>query len=1041
MKYFFVLSLVCMISLSAYAQSIPITGTVTDAGGESLPGANVTIKGSTAGVVGDANGKFSINVPNSEAVLQFSFVGYATQEITVGDKTVIDVVLSESAGTIEEVVVVGYGSQKKVTLTGAVAAIGSKDIVITKHNNIENSLTGKIAGVKVIQRSSEPGVFNNEFSIRGMGKPLIVIDGVPRDNMVRMDENEIESISILKDASAAIYGTRAANGVVLITTKKGQGEKKFQFDYNGLIGGQRFLYKPELLDAIGYMQLRNERAVNNGGVFEYQYPTSFDPYLDGTKESTDWWNPFVKKFPLQMQHNFSATGSGDKVDYFVNFGYYTQDGLWKSDDASSYDRFNLRSNVTARLAKGLKMDVLLNLMQDTRMTQPEGTWRLFRAAWNLLPVDPYYVNGDPNYPYNGNITYLMDIDKGGYNRYIERLIQTNLALEWEIPGVTGLTAKAMYSYDYKEDENKIFRKPYVTYDLNLTPGGSSYNLIERDYYGYTNSLLQLSLNYAKSFGEHNLSVLALYEESDRQGDNFKASRDVTIDAVDQLFAGNAANPKNDQEKGTNDEPRLFHFANKGLVGRLTYDYASKYLVDFSFRYDGSSLFGEGHQWGFFPVASVGWRLSEEAFIKDSQSLGFINNLKIRASYGTMGDDGNSQYQFLTGYDYPGAEGYVVGGKYTNTVGIRGVSNRMLSWISATTLDIGLDAELWKGLLGISVDIFQRNRSGLMATRGATLPLEVGMTLPQENLNSDKTQGFEVTLTHRNKIGKEFSYYASGNIAFDRTMSKYVEITSFGSEYENWRNNTNDRWQNIIWGVDYLGQYQSFDEIWASGLIYDNSNAQGNTRMLPGDLIEGDWNGDGIIDGNDVHPIRIGTPRKPLITYGFSLGAEYKGIDLNLVFAGTAMSRVRFAGYRNYYEGPFGENAGTGGAGNGWTVFLDRWHRADETNPSNDQEWIAGKYPSTNVNNNRGFVRAYNSDFWVQNSSFLRLKSLELGYTIPKNISTKVGISRARIFVNAYNLFTITKMTIADPEYQNTDGDDPMMYPLAQTYNVGLNLSF
>jgi hypothetical protein len=373
------------------------------------------------------------------------------------------------------------------------------------------------------------------------------------------------------------------------------------------------------------------------------------------------------------------------------------------------------------------------------------------------------------------------------------------------------------------------------------------------------------------------------------------------------------------------------------------------------------------------------------------------------------------------------------------VGIRGISNRLLTWIEAKTVDIGLDASLWRGLLGVSVDIFQRDREGLMATRGVSIPTEVGVALPAENLNSDQTRGFEITLSHRNKIGNDFTYFASGNMAFDRTKDKYVEITQFGSELEHWRYNANDRWQNIIWGVDYQGQYQSFDEIWASGLRYDG---QGNTWMLPGDLKNEDWNGDGIIDGNDNHPIQIGTPRKPLITYGFSLGADYKGIDLNLVFAGTALSRIRFSGYRNYYEGPFGENAGAGGGeGSGWTIFLDRWHRADEMNPSNDQEWIPGKYPSTHVNGNRSFVRGYTNDFWIQNAAFLRLKSLELGYTVPSKLTGKVGISKARVYVNAFNLFTLTKMTIADPEFQNTTNDDPMMFPLSQTYNVGLNISF
>jgi TonB-linked SusC/RagA family outer membrane protein len=967
-------------------------------------------------------------------------VGYIPQEITVGDQAVINAILDESISSIDEVVVVGYGSQRKVTLTGAVAAIGSSDIVVTKHSNLQNALTGKIAGVKVIQRSSEPGIYNNEFSIRGMGTPLIIIDGVPRDNMVRLDENEVESVSILKDASAAVYGTRAANGVVLITTKKGTGNRKFQLDYNGMFGGQKILYTTEMVDAIGYMQLRNERSVNGGGAMEYTQ-ADFDPYLNGTKQSTDWWHPFVKEFPMQMQHNVSAVGGTEKIDYFVNFGYYSQDGLWKEDNTSYYNRYNLRSNVTAQLAKGLKAEVMLNLMLDTRMQQPEDTWRIFRQSWRESPLYPVYVDDDPNYP-TGSVPFLMSVEKGGYNKYNQRLAQTNMALEWDIPGVTGLKARAMYSYDYKEDEGKTFRKPYVTYDLNRNPSVNGWIPLKREYSGYTNTMLQVSLNYAKTINEnHNISAQALYEESDREGDNFSATRNVELDAVDQLFSGNSSSQTNGQEKGSRTDPRLFHYANKGLVGRLAYDYASKYLAEFSFRYDGSSFFGEGQQWGLFPVGSVGWRLSEESFIKGNPSLSFIDNAKIRASYGKMGDDGNSTYQFLTGYDYPSGaadayfRGYVVGGKFTNAVGVRGVSNRMLTWIESTTADIGLDADLWKGLLGISLDFFQRDRKGLMSTRLIDLPTEIGVGLPQENLNSDQTRGFEITLTHRNKIGKDFTYYASGNMAFDRTKDKYVEITQFGSERENWLYNANNRWQNISWGYDYLGQYQSFDEIWNSGLIYSNGQ-QGNTMMLPGDPIFGDWNGDGIIDGNDTHPLQTGAPRKPMITYGFSLGAEYKGIDLNMVFSGTALNKLRYDAWRLYPEGPFGEDGG--GNGSSFTEFLDRWHRADEMNPSNDQEWIPGKYSSTNIANNRDFVRS-NSDFWIRNVAFLRLKSLELGYTVPSKLTGKVGISRARFYVNAYNLFTITATDLLfDPEFQE---NDPMAFPLSQTYNAGVSISF
>jgi TonB-linked SusC/RagA family outer membrane protein len=1011
-----------------------ITGTVLDQKGEPVIGAGISVKGTRNGTASDVNGNFKLNVA-PDAILTVSYIGYISQEVTVGNRSDLRIIMEESATLLDDVVVVGYGTQKKLTLIGAVSSIVNDDIVTTKTTNIQNALSGKIAGLKIGQKTSEPGTFNNTFSIRGMGSPLIIIDGVPRDNMVRMDAGEIESVSILKDASAAIYGVRAANGVVLITTKKGERNTKFKMDYTGYYGIQHLLRPGQPMDAIGYMQLQNEKTFNSGGTIISYPKESFEPYLNGTSQTTDWMQEMRDMAP-STYHNLSVTGGTDKLDYFVSFGHNYEGGYWKSDDLN-YKRFNVRSNVTANITHGLKAEMMLNLITDSKY-QPSLTTtdEIMAGMWQQIPINPYYANNNPEYPYTGSNGFHPEMQtyagKSGYQQKNTRIVNTNMALEWEIPYVKGLKARGMYSYDYTENENKISNKSFHLYSYNATT--DKYNIFEaqapsyvrREWTGRTNTLMQLSLSYAGKFlNNNNVSVLALYEESDREADNFWGRRDLSMDAIDQLFAGNSANQQTNMNTGN-----LYHLANKSFVGRVNYDYASKYLAEFSFRYDGSSKFAPGHQWGFFPSGFLGWRISEEKFISENEKLQFITNLKLRASYGLMGDDSASSYQFLTGYTYPSG-GYYFNTGFINALASLGMANKNITWYNANTVNIGLDADLWNGLLGFSLEVFKRDRSGLLATRSGSLPGLVGANLPQENLNSDQTRGGEITLTHRHRF-EDFKYNFSGHVAFSRSKTKYSERAKANHSYDNWRNNPNDRWNNIWWGYNYLGQYQSYEEIWNSGLIY--SSSQSNSLMLPGDLIYEDWNGDGYIDSNDYHPIAINNADNPLLTYGFSIGAEYKHFDLNLSFQGTGMRWMRYGSF--YTEQLLWDR-------NNLDIFLDRWHRSDQFDPNSS--WVPGTYPSTwaGYGNERiNFIKNPDSKFWILDDSYLRLKAVELGYTIPLKLAHKIGLQKARLFFNGYNLFTFSAVKFVDPEYPSSgDGGVGSCYPMSQTYNFGINVSF
>ncbi len=1012
-----------------------ISGIIQDERGEPIIGANVVVKGTLLGSVTDIDGKFTIEA-EANAILQITYIGYLPVEVPVNNRTNISITLQEDTQNLDEVVVVGYGTQKKVTLTGAVSAIGGDEIITTKNENVENMLSGKMPGVRVVQWSGEPGAFNTKFEIRGMGNPLIIIDGVPRENMNRLDPNEIESISVLKDASAAIYGVRAANGVVLITTKKGK-SGRIQLDYSGSVGWQQASGLPETSNAWQYMTLMNENARNNGQALMYSLD-EIEAYKNGSKPSTNWAKIAIDEFAPQTQHSFSAQGNTEKVDYFINFGYLNQEGFWKSGDLN-YERYNIRSNIGAQLTKRLRADVSLNGMMDTKNQPYRDTWIVFKSIWTQVPLWPVYANDNPDYLYNAadadHPLVITDSDLDGYRKHNSKLFQATMSLSYDVPYIDGLKAKAMYSYDYNMWESKEFAKEFTLYTYDAV--NNTYNPnkaqspsnVRRSFRDNNATLLQLSLNYVKTFNDkHNINVLALYEESTSDMDNFYAKRELSMDAVDQLFAGNSVNQEGSMDSNgyrsntkLQNQNGVWKIANKGVVGRINYDFMSKYIAEFSFRYDGSSKFAPGHQWGFFPAGSLGWRITEESFFKNIKALSFINNFKLRASYGKMGDDSSSSYQFLSGYNYPSG-GFVFNNSYTNGLGLRGMANPYITWFTSKLANLGVDADMWHGLLGVQFDIFSRVRDGLLATRSQSLPGTVGADLPQENLEGDITKGFEIALTHRNQIN-DFHYYFSGNFSYARKKWRHKEISLRGNSYRNWRDNYTDRYDEMWWGYGYVGQFTSYDNIFGAPI----QDGKGNSVLLPGDYAYEDWNGDGVIDENDEHPISIsGLPK---INFGFTVGAEYKGIDLNLVFQGAAQSYVR---YPEQLERPLYWDR------NGLSMFMDRWHLADPTADPRDpsSEWIPGYYPSPN---NGETTNYRDSERLIQNATYLRLKSVELGYTLPFSILKNIGIQNLRVYFSGYNLLTFTGIKYLDPEHpSDTYG---YLYPLTKSYNVGVNLTF
>jgi TonB-linked SusC/RagA family outer membrane protein len=1033
-------------SLNHNRQEITVSGTVTASEeGTPLPGVNVLVKGTSRGTTTDADGKYTLQIPGAEAVLVFSFIGYASQEISIDGRSVIDVAMTADIRQLGEVVVVAYGEQKKETLTGAVSAVNNKEIVSTKNENVQNMLTGKIPGLRVRQNSSEPGRFNSSLDIRGFGNPLVVVDGIPRDNMARIDPEDIESISVVKDASAAVFGSRAANGVIIITTKRGTKTGEPSISYSGNMAWQVPSNFPDLVDAAEWMTLYNERDrhnVDNSNPTLKYLPEEIEAYRNGTNPSTNWKKEVMRNSAPQTQHTISATGGNDNITYYSSIGYQYQ-GSFLQTDAINYEKYTLRSNISAKVSKNIRFDLNLAGLSDERESSPYSSNDIIRAMWLHRPMDQvYYDKGANQYAMMDwnvilNPVAMMDKELVGENRYQSKWLQSSASLTYDLPFLKGLSLKGLYSYDYTLNDDKEYTKAFTLY----LPTGAPYQAntqargnsrISRFFYSKNASLWRLQLAFDREFGNHSVSVMNLLENSHYQGDNFYGRRYGVL-PLSQIFAGIT---ENQEVLQSTNSASLYDYANRASVGRLAYNFKSKYLAEFSYRYEGSSKFPKENRWGFFPAVSAGWRISGENFWIGSSALNFIDDLKIRGSYGITGDDSGLTYQFVSGYQYPVTgtgigrtslpPGYIFGNSFVAASASTGLANNFITWYKAKTTNIGLDVDAWDGLLGATIEVFQRDRTGLLATRIESLPGIVGANLPQENLNSDQNRGFEVELRHSKQIG-DISYQVKGNISYTMTRTKYYEMAQAGNSYLNWRNGRNDRNNNIWWGYAGNGQMSNWDDIYYNPVYIGRGS-------VPGDYEYADWNGDGWISELDMHPLAI-NGQVPLVNYGASISGQWKGVDLTMLWQGAGKT---FVIAREFLYQPLWANS------NAISDFTDRWRPADPNADPYDPatQWISGEHAFTGSSPNAL------SDFNIQNAAYARLKTLEIGYTLPGNILSRMSLKSIRIYANAYNLLTFTKLRYMDPEfYTNNDTsrsgltDLGYNYPLNKTYSIGLNATF
>lgn len=1002
---------------------ITVKGTVVDEQGEAIPGVTVQVKGSSLGTATAVDGSFQLDNVDSNALLSISAIGYKTQELTAQATLAIQL---EMDGALEEVVVVGYGSQKKATVTGSVATVKGDNLVKSPVANLSNALAGRLPGLTAVQPGGQPGADASRFNIRGFGNALILIDGVP-GSFNNINASEIESITVLKDASANIYGFAAANGAVLVTTKKGT-KGQTTINYNGSIGFQNNTTYPSFMNAGQFTELYDEAVLNDQLVNNRPFVPTYgvdvvNKWKAGTEgfESTSWEDLAVRDFAPMTQHNVNVNGGSEKITYFLSGSYLDQRSIWESD-ATQFKRYNFRSNITAEITDRLTAEVNVGgIVKDLHTPVTATPGLIINGIRRSLPTYRAFANGNPNYygmnSIGANVLAEMDDDYSGAIDDLEKELMASGSINYKIPGVEGLSAKAFYSYKFENRDLTNYRKRYELYTYDATDESyaptvlqnptalnkSNRNIVQRVFQG--------SLSYARTFAnKHNVKALALFERRYLNEDLLGAYRQFALEGLSQLDLGNLANLSNSGSAKFE--------AREGYVGRVNYDYDSKYLFEFSARYDGSYKLPPATRFAFFPAVSAGWVMDREEWF----NLPVVSNLKLRGSWGESPDDEPlTGGQFYLGYNLTGSNYVFNNGSVTAPLKPAVQPNYTLTYTKSQITNIGFDAGLWDNALTVTFDAFYRKRTGKPATRASvTIPSTAGIALPQENLNSDEIRGFEIALSYFKSYG-DFSFSVSPNMSYKQGRNVHVEASPYNSSWNNYLSNRNNRNQNILFGYDYIGQFQSMDEI-ARSPIQDNN---ANKSLLPGDLKYADLNNDGVINNADTKV--IGRGLEPDVFYGLDLSANYKGFDFSILFQGATNYSTYFG---NEIQRPFFNG------GNTYSYFTDRWHRADIYDPQS--EWVAGKYPSTRLNgsDNNSLI----STFSVTDAYYIRVKNVDLGYSMGSAFLEKINIKGLRFYTNASNLLTITNVDHIDPEVTE-DSRVGMYYPQQRVFTFGIQAKF
>lgn len=987
-----------------------ISGVVLDQEGLPIIGANVSIKGSTIGTITDLDGKFNFEAPTGGKLL-ISYIGYLSQEITIGSKTTFKIVLVEDTQNLDEVIVVGYGVQKKVNMTGAVAAIGSEKLASRPVTNTSSALQGLLPGVTVVQNSGQPGKDNSSIRIRGVGtlnnaNPMYVVDGLTVSTINDIDPNDIENISVLKDAaSAAIYGSRAANGVVLVTTKKGS-KKAATLKYDGYVGWQTPTAMQEYLPSHEYAELYNKALINEGNKPAYT-AEEIEKFRNGSDPdnypNTDWQSMLYKDKGFQQNHRAEVSGGSETTTYMFSLGYLGQDGIIKQTD---FKRYNVRGNINTQINKfsaGINFSYVHGNTNEPTSPYYDDLYQIMRQVNRIAPFVPYkYSNGYYGYIADGNPIAWMDMGGNLSEKYHTTRAVGNVGYEI----IKGLKIQEVIGYESTATSKERFIKDIQYYNWKTGAPtmyqGPNSQMDDRENYMMLN--LQTLLTYNNTFGKHTISALAGFSQEYSRRDWSIAKRINFLN--NDLWELNAGSPDGQTAEGSTNE-----YALRSFFGRITYDYDNKYLFEANIRRDGTSRIKNDTRWGTFPSFSAAWRIINEPFMEGTREI--LSDLKVRGGWGMLGNQqlGTDNRKSIEYYPYQSVlsqKNYAFGGKVNQGVAPVNGANSELMWEKSRTTNIGLDMAFLSNMFTLSVDGYWKTTSDILMK----LPVSTlyGMEAPYQNAGEVSNKGVEFQLGYK-LAKKDFTFNATANIAYNK--NEVTDLKNDGAKiWDGFKFKQEGRPINSYGGYQVLGIFQTDEEVAGSPVI-------NRDRVKPGDLKYKDQNGDNKIDAEDR--VYLGS-WDPSWTFGLNLGATWKGFDASMFFQGAAdVKGFLQTETIGALEGPTSKPT---------TLFRDCWDA--ETNRD-------GKFPralNTWKHNNSGESP---SDFWVINSSYLRLKNIQLGYTLPKSVCDFIRVPRVRIYYSGQNLLTFTGFNKGfDPE---APAGARAYYPQVKTNTFGLNVTF
>lgn len=995
-----------------------VVGTVVAEDGRLLAGAAVSVEGTGVGGLTNASGEYRLTgVPAGTRRVSVRLIGYGEQsaEVTVraGETASLDFRMASQALEMEGIVVVGYGTQTRATLTGAISSISGAELEAIPATNLSNTMAGKLPGVVAVNSSGEPGRDGSTIRIRGShtlndNSPLVVIDGVPdrAGGLERLQAEDIESLTVLKDASAAIYGSRAANGVILITTRRGrQGEPRLSVTLNqGYTQPTRI---PEMANAVTYMSMLNEIDLYQGRPPRFseaeiaaRAAPGADPWL---YPDTDWFRETLKSHSSLTRGTASLRGGSERIGYYLSLGGRTEDGFYRNS-GTRYRQYDFRSNLDGQVSDAVRVRFDLSGRLEDRLYPSRDSGAIFRSIMRGKPHLPaYWPNGlpGPDIEYGDN-PVVISTPETGYNRDERYYLQSNLGLDVTVPGIDGLTVRGTASFDQLFRYQKGWRTPWTLYTWDgQSRDAAGEPILQAGSRGYTapelsqadhraeDILLNLVGEYRRRLGEHSLGLLAGTER--QMGDRSSLTafrRYFPTDQIDEIFAGGDADKDNGGTAGLSRRQNYF--------GRVNYDYDSRYLLELVGRYDGSYIFAEDGRYGFFPSFSAGWRISEEGFFQGLRPV--VDDLKLRASWGRTGNDRIAEWQYLATFGF--GDGYVFGlDQEVQSLRQTRIPNPDVTWEVAEQFDVGVDAVLVDNRLALTFDYFRNRRKDILWQRNASVPQTAGLSLPPENIGEVDSWGYDGALTWRQPVARETSVDVTLTGGYAQNRIRFWDEAPGAPD---WQRSTGSR---MATGLYYR----------AIGIFRDEAHVQSYPHWAgarPGDVIFEDLNGDGQITAEDR--FRMDRNADPTFTYGVSLGLSMRGFEVSALLQGAR-------GAVQYISTESGEN------GNYFDLYArDRW-TPDNPDASQPRAHTGGEYWRSNANTH-----------FLVNADYLRLRSLEVAYAVPSRLATRLGAEALRLYVSGFNLLTWDDFKFMDPEARNSGGQ---YYPQSRVLNVGTSFSF